>query len=584
MTIALALALIGLSTPQTGAMVSVEKMRAHLTVLTSDKAEGRLTGSVGERYAGDYLAKQLKEMGAAPAGVGGTYFQEFPANAGTRAGAGNSLKIILANNKVVTATVGKDFNPVVGGKEDTPVKGEMIFVGEGKSDDTRDDYKNLDVTGKFVLLLPSKPGDRFNNSARARIAKEKGAIGVIFFGPIEEKDSAPLMRVTRARGIGRDSGIGAFSITSGLFEKATGMKYKDARSKALEGKPVSIGAGIRIELTTKTETNSVIGRNIIGMIPGNDPVLKNQYIVIGAHFDHLGWGDVAAVDGTEKLHRGADDNASGSSLILEIARYVLQEKKNRRTILVQFYSGEELGLLGAGAYVKNPTVNLDMVTAMFNFDMVGNLTNNRIELSGTSTSPTFADLLIYKNGMDIVDVPRLRPDSDQFVWGNKGIPCLFFHTFLHERYHRDTDTIDKVNIVGMAQVGGLAIDYLNRIDAMDSMLSFKKGDTLTERKPPAIPGSSSSGMGRKIRIGFIPDYTDSGPGILLTGVTDNSPAQKAGLKAGDRVKSWNSTALNTVEDLQEMMQGAVAGKEVELVVLRDGKELKIKVTPEESGL
>ncbi len=581
MPFAIAIALIGLANQPNNTLVNIEKMQAHMTVLVSDKAEGRLTGSAGERYAGDYIAKQMKDMGLQPGGVNGTYFQEFPTSIGVKASeTGNSLKITLPNGKTISATLGKDFNPVVGAKEDTKISGELLFVGEGRTDESRDDYKNLEVSGKIVVLLPAKPGERFNNSARTRIAKEKGAVGVLFFGPIEEKGSFPIMRVTRARGMGRDTGLGGVAISAGFFEKATGLRYATTRKSALEGKLSVIPNGTVAEIQTKTEPNPVTGRNVYGIIPGNDPVLKNQFIVLGAHFDHLGWGDVAAIDGTEKLHRGADDNGSGPSLILEIARYLKNEKTNRRSIMIQFYSGEELGLLGSAAFIKTPTINLDMITAMFNFDMVGNLTNNRIELSGTGTSPTFSELLVYKNGMDIVDVPRLRPDSDQFVFGNKGIPCLFFHTFLHERYHRDTDQMDKINFAGMAQVGALAIDYLTRIDKMDSMLAFKKGDAITERKPPASEGRTGS-MGRRVKIGFIPEYSDSGPGVLLSGTSENSPAQKAGLKAGDRVIAWNGKALGSIEDLQEFMLTAVAGKEIELSVQRDGKEIKVKVIPEE---
>lgn len=561
-------------------LISAAALRSHVDFLASDKLEGRMSGTEGERAAGEYIAKWFKDHGLKPAGPNGSYFQEFPITYGGEAGPKCELIFTTSNAKKITAEANKDFNPVYGSVEKTPIEGEVVFVGEGRVSENRDDYEGLDVKGKIVMLFPASPGDRFNNNARSRVAKEKGAVGMIFAGPIEE-DSYPLMRVTRIRSISRDSGLAAVAISANLFEKVSGLKYKDARKTAASGYvPRGFAKGLKAKIKVDIQPRKITARNVMAMLPGNDPKLKNQYIIIGAHYDHVGWGDIGALDATEKIHNGADDNASGTSTVLELARLFAQTKDNRRTLVFQLYSGEELGLVGSFYFTKNPTIDLNAVHCMINLDMVGNLTDDKLELDGLATSTAWEDIVSQlTNGFKIAKKGGPRGDSDHYAFAAAGIPVLFFHTGLHERYHRATDDAPALNYEGMAKVGNLVAKYIRAVDKQEELLPFKKGEQITKRKPPTKE-SPTGETARRVRVGLIPDYTNNEPGVLLAGVSANSPAEKAGLKAGDRIIQWGTKKINSIEDLQEIFETAEPGKPVKVKIVRGGKEIEITITPE----
>ncbi len=556
--------------------ITAASLRAHVEYLASDALEGRYTGSPGERAAGDYAKKFFEQYGLLPGGENGTFFQHFEVTFGGEATSKNRLRLTLPDGKTLEAQLGKDFNPLYNSDYQRTVTGELVFAGEGISSSNRDDFAGLDLKDKIVVVLTSpQQTEQTSNRNKARLAKEKGAVGIIFVGPAGETGS--LFPMNRRFGLSPNSGMVALNISGELFERLSGLKLSEARSASTEGRVLAgFPKGVQAEMQADIQPARAVGRSVIAILPGNDPKLKNQYIVFGAHMDHVGRGTSTA-SGTDDIFNGADDNASGTAMVLELARYFAQEKSNRRTYVFQLYSGEELGLRGSSYYVQHPTIKISDVTCMFNFDMVGNLVNNYLILDGVRSSPVWSDWIDeLATGFNVrKDRPDLAGRSDHGPWERAGVPVLFFFTNEHERYHRPNDEPQYLNYEGMERIAHLAIQFVKKVDAKDEMLPFRRGNQVTERKPSSPePGT------RKIRVGLIPDYGDTGPGVLLAGVAPGSPAEKAGLQAGDRIIQWEDQTIQDIEDLQRIFENAEPGKPVTIKIVRKENVITITLVPE----
>jgi Zn-dependent M28 family amino/carboxypeptidase len=362
--------------------------------------------------------------------------------------------------------------------------------------------------------------------------------------------------------------------------------------------------------------------NVVGVLEGGDPVLKNEAIVIGAHYDHLGRGGQSslAANSTE-IHRGADDNASGTAALLEIARRFAKEKNNKRTIVFIAFGGEEEGLLGSKHYVNNPVFPLDKTVAMLNMDMIGRLTENKLTVGGIGTATEWKGLverlnpaanirsaldaeaikkvdvkddsgtLTLSGAVDKTDKTNARTanttnnnsvpsfnlqlseegfgPSDHSSFYGKQIPVLFFFTGTHPDYHKPADTADKINYAGLANI----TNYVARIArAIDQNAA-----------PPAYKVAQSSGQGARaqfnVTIGVVPGYGDANDGMLLDGVRDGSPAAAAGLKAGDRVVKFAGKEIRNVQDYTFVLGELKADTEYEIEIVRAGQRLTLKVKP-----
>jgi aminopeptidase YwaD len=568
----------------TSVVTTAEALRSHVKFLASAELEGRMTGSEGERKAGDYAKNWFTKYSLLPAGESGTYFQHFDATVGLTNTADTSLVVHLSNGKTLEAKVGEDYNAVANTSAEAIKGASLVFVGEGIVNESRNDYANLDVTGKVVVVIPSADQRSASNRQKGQWAKEKGAIGIVFAGVLSgDVSKAPLP--TMRNGLRRDTEIVGGWISARFFEKISGLKYSEAKSQAQLGRVMpGFASGLKVDLQSGTEPNRVKGRSVMALLPGQDPTMKHQYIVLGAHMDHVGHGGTGSTSGNDSIHFGADDNASGTAAILELAKYFAENKTNKRTLVFQLYSGEELGLLGSTHFVRNPTIVLENVAAMLNFDMVGNLTNNRLLIDGVRSSPTWPGLLDkLGTGFDIVRDPRGQENvagrSDHAAFERQGIPVLFFWTGFHDRYHNEKDTWDLLNYEGQARIVTLAAQVIEEIDKSEKMPPFLRQGQVTDRTPKAPPVMGDS-SGRRVRVGFIPEYADAGPGLLLAGVSEGSPAEKAGLRAGDRILKWGEQTIQSIEDLQEVLSIAEPGKPVQLVVRRDGKDLIVTVIPD----
>src|SRR5882672_9746346 len=313
-------------------------------------------------------------------------------------------------------------------------------------------------------------------------------------------------------------------------------------------------------------------RNVVAILPGTSPTLRGEVVVIGAHYDHLGFGGFGAMDpdSTGRVHNGADDNASGTAALLEIAR-LLSGKKPARTVVLVAFSGEELGTLGSSYFVQHPVPQpADSIYAMLNLDMVGRLRSARLLALGAATAKEFPALLDSLNTPARFDL-RASGDgwgpSDHAVFFAARRPVLHFFTDLHEDYHRSTDDWDKINAAGLAQVAQFVADLAWTLANRPGPLTF------VDAPRPQVTAGSGSGYGAY--LGTIPDMTGSPGGVRITGVRAGSPAEQAGLKAGDVITAIGAKLVANLYDMTDALRSHQAGDTVVIVVQRDGAEQRV---------
>lgn len=315
-------------------------------------------------------------------------------------------------------------------------------------------------------------------------------------------------------------------------------------------------------------------QNVVALLPGRDPALRGQTIVIGAHIDHLGRSTAGALDpdARDAIRNGADDNASGTAAVLELAR-LLSARPPRRSVLFVNFSGEELGLLGSQYFVDHSPAPIDSMVAMLNFDMVGRLRGDSLIVYGVASAREFPSLLDSANAQVGLSVRGLGDGfgpSDHSSFFARGVPVLHFFTNLHEDYHRATDDAEKINAAGAARVIALAERVVRAIDARDARLTFVRSAA-----PPPVAGART---GSNVYLGSIPDM--SAPdiqGLRLTGVRAGSPADSAGLKAGDIVVELGGKSVSDLQTYSDALYAHKPGDEVKIVVLRNGERVKLRV-------
>lgn len=325
--------------------------------------------------------------------------------------------------------------------------------------------------------------------------------------------------------------------------------------------------------------------NIVGVVEGRDPKLKSEAIVIGAHYDHLGHGGQGslAANSTE-IHHGADDNASGTSALLELARHYAASKKNKRTLIFIAFSGEEEGLFGSKHWVNDPTYPLANVVAMFNMDMVGRLKEESLTVGGIGSSVEWKSLVEGKNAITASSSSvagsssrfNLRLDeagvgpSDHASFYLKQIPVLFFFTGTHSDYHKPSDTFDKINYDGLGKIAGYVIEIVNAVDSDPKRPTYKTAPTT---------GQEAGRRSFNVSIGVMPGYGDDGEGMVVDGVTEGRPAAAAGIKAGDKIVSFAGKSVKNVQDYMAILGTLQADTEYEIVVSRSGQRMTLKVKP-----
>jgi aminopeptidase YwaD len=603
---------------QTSTLDTRANLRKHIEYLASDKLEGRRTGEAGAVLAAGYIANQFAKLGLKPGASDAVgkpgFMQQFPYVTGVELAAnGNFFSIQVTtpdgqrNRAVETLT-----RPVGFSANGSVSNADVVYAGFGivSTDPAFDDYKyqesSIDVRGKVVLIFdgnpdndnPHSPFGRYDLRTKALLAKERGAVGMLVISRENIFDQDRLTRLGYDQSLG-ESALPTIVISRGTAGQILGYKETDLKtleeltaSKAMPG--VKVAYGFRNTLPTVSFSVSLVKKqvpayNIIGILPGRDTMLKKEAIVVGAHYDHLGHGGGGslAANSTE-IHHGADDNASGVAAIIEMARTLAKEKKNKRTIIFIAFSGEEEGLYGSQFYVNNPLFPLDKTIAMINLDMVGRLNENKLTVGGMGTASEWKELVPAKNPIVYnpitIDgrvqhslfgnlVLQLSDDgfgpSDHSSFYGKKVPVLFFFTGTHNDYHKPSDTADKINYVGEEQVTNYVLAIERAIDQNPTR------PTYTVAKVTMAGGRS----GFNISLGTIPNYADSTDGLLLDGVRDDSPAAKAGVKAGDKVIKLAGHDIRNVMDYTFVLGEMKAGLEYEIVILRGGEKLVLKIIP-----
>jgi aminopeptidase YwaD len=561
--------------------VSVSNLQAHVKYLSSPELEGRFAIAPGAHRAADYIARVFEQSGLEPKGTNG-YFQDWELTLGFKPGADNSLKI--RGGRIWEAPV-EAIRPL-NLTANTKVEGELVFVGYGISQPNAgyDDYESVDVSGKIAVILRGAPnweGVSPDIQRAARIAPkvqtalQKGAVGVILVNQPDNDRLLPL----GMRGRAPAANAALLSVQASVGDKLLqplGLTVAEAVKRINEtGTPISAELNLSAEMSASIEPNRGVARNVVGFIPGNDPQLRDEVIVIGAHYDHLGYGEVGSLAPEPgDIHYGADDNASGTAAIMELARLLAQNRDRlKRSVLVIAFSAEEEGLLGAEYFVQNPTIPRENIVAMLNFDMVGRMSNNRVSVSGVGTAAEWEGILKTANteSLNLQLSQSASGGSDHMPFMRREIPVLFFFTGMHPDYHRPSDTWEKINYEGQAQIVALAERVVYDLASRPERLQYT-------RPQRSEPQQDAPRRAFRVRIGLIPSYSEQ-EGVLLEGVAPGSPAEQAGLKAGDRIVAVMGQRIRNIEELTSLYDKMEPGKPVEFTIVREGKELKLQVTP-----
>lgn len=574
--------------------LSADRYLKHDAYLSRDEMKGRGNGSQELDKAAEYIAAQFRTWGLRPAGEGG-YFQTFEVTTGTSFGSKNELRINDTPLKIK-----QDFVPIAFSNT-AEFEGPVVFVGYGITAPEMhyDDYRGIDANGKVVVVFrhepqendPNSPFNGTNNTAHASFinkainAKQHGAKAIVFITDpnnhaTEEDTVGPASRTVE----GDDIGIPALHARRdalGAIFKDAGKDFAAIQKKIdanLESQSFDV-PNARMRVATEVIRTRKPVRNVAAALVGSDTMLKNEWVVIGAHYDHLGLGDRSSLAPSQigQIHHGADDNASGTSGVLELARLASMNKSAfKRSVLFITFAGEELGLLGSSHFVNHPTIPLETVTGMINMDMIGRLTNDRIFVGGVGTSPSFRPWLEDLNksvGLTLDYSDSGYGSSDHTSFNVKKIPVLFFFSGLHSDYHKPSDTYDKINAPGAIKVLSLVYRMADKMAADVERLQY------TEVQE-ARPTSSGGGSGYGPYFGSIPDFRDDLKGVLFADVRPNSPAAKGGLKPGDLMVEFDGKPIQNLYDFTYALRGKKPGDVVLVVVKRNGEDIKSTVTLE----
>jgi hypothetical protein len=635
-----------------------DQMKADVYYLASDRLEGRGVGTEGLDLAADYIATRFRSLGLKPLpGLDG-YFQPFDVTtaesidpATSLASAGQTWKLKENFTALSFSGQGKFAGPVA-------------FVGYGITDPKipYDDYANVDVKGKVVMAMRFEPHDEKGKSrlvktdhgakedytpnahleTKARVAAEHGAAALLLVNPPAHHDqgddpllpfsrqyvggvSLPVLQVKRAVA---DELLkrGGASTLAALQQQID----QHLRPASTDLKDVAVSGNVAIKRTKKTV------RNVIAYLPGAGPH-ADEYVMVGAHYDHLGWGgpgslmnmptshaalqvpgqikelitpgtDPAAnahptthpatspaattrptsAPTTRAIHHGADDNASGTATVLELARLFAHraaaEHPPQRSIIFATFTAEESGLIGSARFANHPPIDLKKVAAMLNLDMVGRIRKNLLYVGGGGTAAPFHEFLKKVDGDSPLEFKNFGDGgmgpSDHMSFALKKIPVLFLFSGIHEDYHRPTDTADKINYDGMAQVARMSVELIDDLAGMQKSQYVDAADKGSMMSPMSAGTGGEVEGGRRASLGVIPEYgeEEDGKGVKIGGTSAGTPAAKAGLQAGDVVLKLGDQPTGTLMELSTALNSHKPGDKVKLVYRRGTKEITTEIT------
>jgi aminopeptidase YwaD len=561
--------------------ITARDLQSYVGFLASDSLKGRKPGTPEINVAAAYIRDHFKADGLKLMFDDG--YQYFEIVTDVNLGSRNKLSF-----EGFEGTLKKDFIPLSfssNGDFDAPV----IFAGYGFDINTDSlkwsDYKGIDVKGKWVMIFRADPELENSDSkfipysdVRSKVltAKDQGAAGILLVTPkgLDKEDKLMPLAVENNE---VTSGIPVINITREAADRI--LKQSAITCDSLERtmvrarSPKSFDAGIRVNGVTDVVQRREKTSNVVALLEGSDPLKKDEYMIVGAHYDHLGFGGQGSgsrMPDTVAVHNGADDNASGTAMIMELAQKIgsLKTKPGRSIIFVAF-SSEEIGLLGSKYFVNHPPVEVKKIKTMFNFDMVGRFDKekNAISVGGTGTSAE-ADTILrsLEKGLpfSVTHAPDGYGPSDHAAFYGAGIPVFYFNSGVHTDYHTPFDDTEKIDFDNEKIIGDFACNVIMAVGDYPTALIFKESG----KKESA----GRSGRRLKVTLGIMPDFAGTEKkGLRIDGVTKDGPADKGGMKKGDIITGINGMVVGNIYEYMSRLQKLKLGMTVNVEVIREGK-------------
>jgi len=594
--------------------------------LADDARQGRDTDSPQLLETANWVAERFAAAGLQPLGDDGGWLQHYQVAGRRRLTEGNELRVSFAvqttGSEAVTADVAlalnKDWVPLQSALNGE-ASGPMVFAGYGIVDpDTGwNDYDGLDVKGKVVVVFRHGPqsgefaakyGERSGRERTSFVAKvnnafQRGASALLVVNdPLSTPEGSEKDVVMGYRSLSGGGGIAA-SLPAANLTAAAGARFLPGMSsleslqrRVDERKPIDPTHG-PCTLKVASELPKIDAVNVLGLIPGNDPALKDEWVLIGAHMDHLGVGahgsSRGGADAVGQIHNGADDNASGTAGVVELASVLAGQRDSlRRSVVLAAWSGEERGLLGSRHFAEQPPLPLDNLAAAVNMDMIGRSKNGYLVVEGMGTSPGFKDLVVgahdaldLKLDLHLADAPSNNSDHASFF--EKKVPVINFFTGLHDDYHMPSDDVDKIDAKDGAAIASLAGEVVRSLSRLDGRPPFTEpaqsgGDSVAAAHA-ALPAAGDGDKGRAaptaygVVLGTSPDMGyQEGDGVRISGVRKDTPAEEAGLRPGDIIVALDGQAIRNLEDYSVLLFSHKPGDEITLSVKRDGDAMDLR--------
>lgn len=582
------------------------RLRRDIEFLASPECEGRGVNTKGINLAADYVAKEFEKAGLKPAKANAGYFQPFTMTGNAIRGEKNTLALRGPQGQVIEFKVGEHFAPV-GLSSKGQVSAPVVFAGHGVSSEklNYDDFRGLDVAGKVVILLRKTPRPEnsltpfdggqaaFHAGLETKLVKAdlQKAAAVLFVNDYTTARKADtLMEFGYTAASGSPAKVPVLHVRRGIvepmFQSALGKTLLDVeadidRTQQPQGRLLS---GWTAMLDVGTHRPAIPVKNVIGIVEGSGK-LANETVVIGAHYDHLGYGggrDSLDPQRRITIHFGADDNGSGTTALLELARRFAGKpaQGDRRRLVFMAFSAEESGLLGSAHYCKSPLFPLEHTAAMLNLDMVGRLRpdtatkRDKLLVEGSGTAKHFDGLLdefAKKHDFQLSKTAGGNGPSDHASFYSKKIPVIFYWTGTHPDYHRPSDTADKINIAGMRKIVQLAEETATHLATRVERPEY------VHIAPRLFGGGMRAGGPR---LGVMPNYNDEKDGVLLDGVTAGGAAAKAGMLEGDRILTMGGKPVRNVNTYMVLMGAQKKGDTLEIEIERKGEKKTVKVVLE----
>lgn len=568
---------------QTNTEITIKELKEYVTFLASDELKGRLSGTDESFKAASYIRDQFKNFSFL---MGENGFQFFEIVTDVKLGANNSFSF-----ENFEGIINENFAPY-SFSSNASIEAQVVFAGYGLEISTENlnwnDYEGINVEGKWVMILKGDPENDKDESDyllfsddrdKVLLARDKGAIGVLFvtgrhFDPEDKLVSLYFDKTSS------DAGLPVINIKREVASQLMKTKTIDEVEITIDSllQPQSFELNIKVKSVTEIIQQRVRTQNVIALIEGNDPILKDEYIVIGAHYDHLGMGGQGSGSREPDVkapHNGADDNASGVAGIIELGEKLAANKDQlKRSVILIAFDAEEMGLLGSSFFTRESPVALGLIKSMFNFDMIGRLNDetNTFIINGTGTSIEAEDILNrHKENFELgVNFsPEGYGPSDHAAFYSEDIPVFFFTTGAHSDYHTPADDVELLNFEGQKLIldfaYGVIMEVANRQDQLTYQIAGPKKQVRYGRQ-------------LKVTLGIMPDFTSTEEnGLGVGAVTPDRPAEKAGLKKHDRIVAINGKPVKNIYDYMNRLKKLEAGQIISVDIVRDGKKLVLLV-------